>query len=165
MVNLLLSPQGRIPAGPFWQGVIILIVIGWVLGVVQAFVISAQSVSLLIGLVSLALIYPSVCVYAKRFHDSGRSGWWYLAVFGVQFLFGLIIAGVLAANMMSDVQGAAIGTPEWQSLQQEVARRNFLPTQLAGTVLELIIAFVVARLRSDPGENRFGPAPAAAIAA
>lgn len=159
MVNLLLNPQGRIQAGPFWQGVIILLVANWVIASVQVYLTTSPSVSTLIGLLGLLLIYPAVCVYAKRFHDSGRSGWWYLAVFGAQLLLGLIIGGILAANMMGELQDVQLGSPEWQSLQMEVARRNFLPSQVVGTVVSLVIAFIVARLRSDPGENRFGPPP------
>jgi len=30
------------------------------------------------GMVSLLLLYPSVCVYAKRWHDRNKSAWWTL---------------------------------------------------------------------------------------
>ena len=33
------------------------------------------------GLISLALLVPSLAVGARRLHDTGRSGWWQLLVF------------------------------------------------------------------------------------
>ncbi|MEP1768090.1 MAG: DUF805 domain-containing protein [Sulfitobacter sp.] len=33
------------------------------------------------GLVSLAILLPSIAVAIRRLHDIGRSGWWYLFVF------------------------------------------------------------------------------------
>ena len=35
------------------------------------------------GLVSLALLIPSIAVSVRRLHDTGRSGWWFLLIFAV----------------------------------------------------------------------------------
>lgn len=42
------------------------------------------------ALVGLALLVPQIAVSVRRFHDSGKSGWWYLIVF-VPYLGGLIL--------------------------------------------------------------------------
>jgi hypothetical protein len=38
----------------------------------------------------------------------------------------------------------------------------FLPSTIVGVVVWLIISFVVGNLRSDPGENKYGPPTGAA---
>ena len=32
------------------------------------------------AIVSIAMIYPAIMLYAKRWHDRGKSGWWTLIV-------------------------------------------------------------------------------------
>ena len=33
------------------------------------------------GILTLLLLWPSICLYAKRWHDRGKSGWWSLIIF------------------------------------------------------------------------------------
>ena len=67
--TLLLTPQGRIGRGPFWIGVAIVMVLSLVLNIIPGMV------GHLIGFV---LLWPQVCVHAKRLHDIGRTAWWML---------------------------------------------------------------------------------------
>ena len=45
----------------------------------------------------IALIYPAVCLYGKRFHDRGKSAWWVLIslVPILGFIWILIDLGIL----------------------------------------------------------------------
>jgi uncharacterized membrane protein YhaH (DUF805 family) len=76
---LFTSFDGRINRAPFWAGVLVLIganvalaIIGSVLGMIFA------PLSYLASIGSLILIYPAVALYAKRWHDQAKSGWWTL---------------------------------------------------------------------------------------
>jgi uncharacterized membrane protein YhaH (DUF805 family) len=76
---LFTSFDGRINREPFWAGVLVLIganvvlaIIGSILGMIFG------PLSYLPAIASLVLIYPAVALYAKRWHDQAKSGWWTL---------------------------------------------------------------------------------------
>lgn len=76
---LFTSFDGRINREPFWAGVLVLIginiifaIIGGILGAILG------PLSYLATIGSLVMIYPAVALYAKRWHDQSRSGWWTL---------------------------------------------------------------------------------------
>ena len=78
---LFTSFEGRIGRQPFWIGSLALTVASFVVSLVMA-AIFGQGVlgSLLQFIVALAILYPSVAIAAKRFHDRDKSGWWILIV-------------------------------------------------------------------------------------
>lgn len=90
--SLYLSAQGRIGRREFWIGAAGLIIVSLVAGLIP--VVGAVA--------SLVLIYPWVCLTAKRLHDLGRSGWLVLiaavpaAVSGAFALFTAMAASSLA---------------------------------------------------------------------
>jgi len=156
MINVLFNPQGRIDSGPFWRGAILLLVVSVVARVLQMFVLNPGTWPYLV-LFLIALTYPLVCVYAKRFRDAGMSGWW---VFATIFAQMVVVGGIrylMTANTMLDLQVVQSISPEWQTMQAEIARRIFVPAQIADIVVALVIAWVVARLPTVAGENRFEP--------
>ena len=87
-MDLFMSLQGRIGRGKFWLGVLGIVVgslvIGAVLGMLGLFNVDPATgqpgAGFWIGYLILMalLIWPSICIYAKRFHDRDKSGWWML---------------------------------------------------------------------------------------
>lgn len=80
---LFTSIQGRINRQKFWIGAVILAVISIIASILDAVFglprLGGQYSSGPIGLVvSLILIYPSVALTAKRWHDRNKSAWWIL---------------------------------------------------------------------------------------
>ena len=76
---LFTSFDGRINRAPFWAGVLVLIganVVLAIIGSVLGMIFGPLSYLATIG--SLILIYPAVALYAKRWHDQAKSGWWTL---------------------------------------------------------------------------------------
>ena len=71
--KLFLSFDGRISRQPFWIGTLILVGVN-----IVATLVFGEG--MLGAVVAVALIYPSVCVSVKRWHDRGKSGWWVLIV-------------------------------------------------------------------------------------
>jgi uncharacterized membrane protein YhaH (DUF805 family) len=88
MQELFFSMKGRIGRGKFWLGVLGIIigsmVIGVVLGMLGLFNIDPATGEPGSGfwlgytILMALLIWPSICIYAKRFHDRDKSGWWML---------------------------------------------------------------------------------------
>ena len=74
--EVLTRTDGRISRSEFWlKGFVPLMVLMLILVAVDA-VIGANGILTLIG--QIALIYPSVAIGIKRFHDRAKSGWWVL---------------------------------------------------------------------------------------
>lgn len=82
--HILTSFDGRINRAKFWAGVGVLFAAGIVAMLIDGLL--GSSIDLgngaqlgIIGLVvSVASIYFALAIYAKRWHDRGKSGWWSL---------------------------------------------------------------------------------------
>jgi uncharacterized membrane protein YhaH (DUF805 family) len=78
--------EGRINRKPFWLGIVVIVVISLIASVLDMILgmprIGASAMSAGSGvistIVSLVLIYPSIALSAKRWHDRGKSAWWIL---------------------------------------------------------------------------------------
>ncbi|MEM6535965.1 MAG: DUF805 domain-containing protein [Pseudomonadota bacterium] len=163
MGDLLFSANGRLGRNRFWQGLVIL--------TVASVLITAGSVMVntAIGLLSIVLIFPYVCIYAKRLHDAGFTGWFVILIwFGsliLNFMFGLFLGPFLSSPETvamqeeiverinaGDVAGAMEGT--------ELLSEKMLPLSLISTVLvNVSLALIVGSLRADPKANQYGPPP------
>ena len=151
--KLFFSPEGRIGRQDFWLGWLALFAIvtltGWI-----------PLIGLVIWVVS---IYCSVCIYSKRLHDMGKSGWlqlwayipYVVAMVITIFAFGGLIGTAIAA------QGSISDIPE------AIFAAGFVGG-LIFAVLAWIIAFLidlgfllwVGIADRELFDNRFGPAPA-----
>lgn len=77
---LFTSFEGRIGRQQMWMGIIVLIVISIIVGVLDMILgtRTESGIGILGAIFSLICIYPSLALYAKRWHDRGKSGWWSL---------------------------------------------------------------------------------------
>lgn len=78
---LYLSREGRINRAKFWAGIVVFIIGGIVFEILDRMFGTfsyRHGAGLLSGLYSLAIIYPAIVLYAKRWHDRDKSGWWTL---------------------------------------------------------------------------------------
>lgn len=97
--NLLLSFDGRIGRQSWWIGVIVLTVLQWIVMLVLGLVFGTSMMGgmdpnmapeqaaemaskgmIPIIIAVLIFIYPALAIYAKRWHDRGKSGWWSLII-------------------------------------------------------------------------------------
>ena len=148
--TLFLSPEGRIGQKDYWIGLLILFAV-WVLSPV---------LHILAPLVWLALLYPWVCVIAKRLHDFGRSGWLILVPFAIAliaFLLGLVFGGVslLSAGWAAFNDGFEPST--WAVLLGALG--IMLAFLCIAGVVKLVFLLWVGLKSGDPAPNRFGPPP------
>ena len=74
--EVLTRTDGRISRSEFWlRGFVPLMVLMLIIVIIDS-VIGTNGILTLIG--QIALIYPSVAIGIKRFHDRAKSGWWVL---------------------------------------------------------------------------------------
>jgi len=78
---LLTSFDGRINRGKFWASVGLIFVgsiIATILDNVLGTKFSGKPYGFIYAIYALAMLYPAFAVYAKRWHDRNKSGWWSL---------------------------------------------------------------------------------------
>jgi uncharacterized membrane protein YhaH (DUF805 family) len=75
---LFTSYEGRINRQPFWIGTIILAVIHWIFAGIGFGLFGETVGNVLSSIVAVVLLYPSLAVATKRWHDRDKSGWWSL---------------------------------------------------------------------------------------
>jgi uncharacterized membrane protein YhaH (DUF805 family) len=77
---LFTSFEGRIGRQAYWTGVVVFIGLGMIASILD-WILGAQingGIGLIGTIVSIAMIYPAIALYAKRWHDRNKSGWWTL---------------------------------------------------------------------------------------
>lgn len=163
MMELLLSPNGRLGRNRFWQGMV-------VLSVINILVVAATGyIGLGFIFALFLLIYPYICVIGKRLHDMGYSAWWVLAVFAAQFMFQNVLNAVVmplfvSMEALADVQREIDERLEAQELEAAMEGlwlqfKMLMPLSLFDVVVtNAVIGAVLGYMRSDQGDNRFGPA-------
>ncbi len=89
--QLFLSIDGRINRAKFWAGIVILLVAQWILIFAIGLIFGTSMMSetdpsrppsvgagLTMLVLVLVFLWPTLCIYAKRWHDRNKSGWWTL---------------------------------------------------------------------------------------
>lgn len=143
--TIYLTSNGRMGQRDFW--------IAWAILFVAALV--ASMVPVIGHLITLVLIYPFVCIAAKRLHDFGRSGWLAAVPYVVAFA-AAVVGGVMGgmAMMLGALGGrgaagaAAVGGFGLMVLLMSLAA-------LAGLAFLLWVGLT----RGDPQPNAYGPPP------
>jgi uncharacterized membrane protein YhaH (DUF805 family) len=95
-LSLFTSFEGRIGRQNWWLGLLALVVIEWIVIFVLAKIFGIALVpamdpnnpeamgamgagaGALLGIVGLIFLWPALALYAKRWHDRDKSGWWTL---------------------------------------------------------------------------------------
>lgn len=138
--NIFLTAEGRIGRREFWIGFAIVFVASLVLGWIP----------LLGQIIGLLLLWPQICLQAKRLHDMNYTAWLMIipfAVWCVIFVFIIMSGGFAALTGEASAMGAAMGMA-------------FLTAGLGGLV-SLGFLLWVGLTPGQGGENRFGlPVPA-----
>jgi uncharacterized membrane protein YhaH (DUF805 family) len=153
--SMLLSADGRIKRQPYWIGWIVVFAVGLV-GSLVLQVISPYASSIL----SLLLIYPYVCLYSKRLHDLGQSGWLAAIPFGLSALTLCVALYTLATTglMAGTLSAANIGNP--------MALMSKLGPMMAVSSISGLIGLVfwlwLGIAEGQQGSNKYGPEPGAA---
>ena len=94
--KLFLTYDGRINRQPFWIGTLVLFGVN-VVGTLIGAAIGGAVGNLIAVIFGLAVLYPSICIAIKRWHDRDKSGWWILIVLIplIGFIWYLVEVGFL----------------------------------------------------------------------
>lgn len=162
---VLLSPNGRIGPRDFLRGLILLTGAGLVIHVLMV------GVSVGVAILQYPMLWGYFCIFGKRLHDAGQTAW-----FNIAFFIGyVIVSSVLNAillpflspqimPLMQQIQEIGVNGDFMGMLnaQQEhavrIARDTALTTLASFLLTSAALAFIGARLPSDPDTNVHGPA-------
>jgi uncharacterized membrane protein YhaH (DUF805 family) len=97
MLAFMLSPSGRIGRGKWWLAQLVTICIIIIFAVLLSLQLSGGDINRVLGAepnssidpmfaaellaIAIFLIWMGICITVKRYHDRGKSGWWYLIQF------------------------------------------------------------------------------------
>ena len=171
--KLYFSADGRIGSRTFWRAVIVLVAVQ--VAVQLLFSVVPMGTSTIMVVITWAyqivLLLAYINVYAKRLHDAGRgAGWFVLCFVGFLILSGIVfVSGILTLapeiwraveDMVDAISAGQSGEIEADSVNARILESQFslFAINLAGLfITNFVIGWLVARLPSDPGVNRFGP--------
>ncbi len=159
IAGILFNPNGRIQANQFWQGIIVLVGVQIVIQVLTVY--GPQALAPILQLISIAIIYPYICVYGKRLHDANKSAWMYLL-----FLLGYLIlytigfffipgVGTFFTEYMELIN--ANEAEAAQALIEQFTAQATIPVLISTIIINVLLGFIVARMFSYPDENEYGP--------
>lgn len=125
--------SGRAGRAEYWWFFAFLLGVHIIAGLVSGALFPLDEALAVSGLLTLALLCPSLAVGARRLHDTDRSGWWLAMPWGFAFL------GELARGPSgSELLGSAFRLLSFASF--------------------ILLLYWLIR-PGTPGENRFGPPP------
>ena len=162
--NLLFNPNGRIDPKTFGRGAILLMGVWMVFLIVIAF--GPRLLAAILSLLSMASAYCYLCVYGKRLHDANITAWGFI-LFLAAFLFVFTIIGGTLISLFAP-NGAEL-LLQWDTLQRRgdieaatelqpaVIRAIIAPMLVSFLAANAFLAYIAARLRSDPNSNSYGP--------
>lgn len=157
------NPEGRTAPNLFGQGFIILT------GVCMIVQIAAVLVSPAFGMLQYALVFPYLCVFAKRLHDAGHSAWWYVAFLVgymvLNMIFGAITLPILspaAFAMQAEFQAILQQEGVTRMLEvmaeraQELQRLSVVSSIASFLLSSAVLGFIAMRLKQDVSPNKYG---------
>ena len=148
--TLFLAPNGRIKRQDFWVGWLILLAVSIVLGFIP----------ILGFIVHILAFYAGVCLYSKRLHDMGRSGFLQLVPIGVTVLCFIVGGALFGAALLSGAAAFGTGSPG-------IGAMAFLLGGMGGLLMILSVAGLVniafliwiGVTPGQAGANLYGPDP------
>ncbi len=103
---LFTSFDGRINRAKLWAGVGVLVAVSIVASIIDAILglqLGESGLGVVSLIVAIASIYFALALYAKRWHDRDKSGWW--SLIGIVPILGVIWM-IVELGILEGVKGA-----------------------------------------------------------
>ncbi|MEE2525174.1 DUF805 domain-containing protein [Hyphobacterium sp. HN65] len=139
--RVLIGSSGKLGPVDFARGLLAIVAVNIVFSILVLVPGLGMIFGLLGLLVALASIYAWVCIFSKRFHDAGKSGWMTLAAIGAAIVISIILNLVLNPIFGVDMSSLA----SMQTMGAGMVFKNILSTIIVNGAL----GFYMFRLPSQ----------------
>jgi uncharacterized membrane protein YhaH (DUF805 family) len=144
---LYLDPKGRIGRKDFWLGFVVLLAGNGVVYLLQPFGLLA----------ALALNYCWVCLYAKRLHDLGKSGWLQAIPAAINIVCFIVAVFLGAMGIILTAMNGRPGAAAGALMGGVVASALTIILVLSFSALVSIsFAIWLAAMQGKPEDNAYG---------
>lgn len=134
--------KGRSRRSEYWWWVLLI-------GIISLF---TTWIPLLGSIISLLITIASIGVSIRRIHDSGHSGWWFIA----NIVIGFILYGSYYTGGIVDMASSINANP------MDLLRLMFSPLNtilfIAGTITGICV-FIFTLIDSNAEDNKYGKSP------
>lgn len=142
--RILLGAKGTLSPMEFAQGLVALVIIASAGYILPLLPVIGIVFSLLSIPVFIAVIFSWICIFSKRFHDAGKSGWLAAAAFVVS----IIVSGVIG-KILSPIFGVAPIT-DFAALQAAGAAMAW-KNVVGNLLMNAVLGFAMFRMASVKG--------------
>ncbi len=136
--QILFGSAGKLSPQDFAKGIIAILAINLVMQFLTLLPGIGGLVALIGLVVGLASLYAWVCVYSKRFHDAGKSGW-----LTVGAMLGVVIVAVAVSLVLTPVLAGGATTP---TAGMAITFGGVLASSLAGLIGNGVVAYFVYKM-------------------
>ena len=138
--------SGRALRSEFWWFYLFAVLAGMAAGIVDAIVFGADlsEGSIVSGITNIALLVPWLAVSARRLHDTGKSGWWFLVAFTIIGIIFLMVWWAREGNADENRYGHPAADTKRASTMSERqnAQARSAPRKSGWTMASLILGMV-----------------------
>ncbi len=140
--------KGRSTRAEFWYAQLFLFIVAFIFALFRNPIVSTVSM-----IFNLICIVPTMALITRRFHDSGRSGWWTVGYYVIS-----IVISIWAFISMGHDLIIFMTTPESLSIDQimQIIRSMVLPGLC---VFVLMIVYLIFMCQPSGPDNVYGPDP------
>ncbi|WP_417470327.1 hypothetical protein [Maricaulis sp.] len=127
--RVLFGASGKLGPMDFAKGLVAIIAVSLVLNIISVVPVIGGLIGLVVGLV---LAYAWVCIFSKRFHDAGQSGWMTIAA-----IVAIIVVSMVVSVILTPVFGGVDVTnmASLQAMSTGLMVKNMVTSVIANGVV------------------------------
>ncbi|WP_417493629.1 hypothetical protein [Maricaulis sp.] len=91
--RVLFGASGKLGPMDFAKGLVAIVAVSLILNIISLVPVIGGLIGLVVGLV---LAFAWVCIFSKRFHDAGQSGWMTIAAIVAVIVVSVVISAILS---------------------------------------------------------------------
>jgi uncharacterized membrane protein YhaH (DUF805 family) len=107
--RILIGANGKLGPMEFARGLVAIVAVSLVLSLLSTFPMIGGLFGLLSAIVGLVLAFCWVCIFSKRFHDAGQSGWMTVAAIVVAMVL-LVVVGMILSPVFGSSSYASMSS-------------------------------------------------------